>query len=70
MFFLKSLELQVLLCDADEEGRLLLIAVFDVPATQELQFTVSLIKQQFLLLLADCWEVRRRKSCGMFELLN
>ena len=70
MFFLKSLELQVLLCDADEEGGLLLIAVFDVPAAEELQLTVSMVEQELLLLLADCLEFLMRKGCGLFELLN
>lgn len=70
MFFLKSLELQVLLCDVDEEGGLLLVAVFDVPAAEELKLTVSLIEQEFLFLLTDCWKFLRKKGCGLFELLN
>ena len=70
VFFLKSLELEVLLCDIDEEGRLLLVAVLDIPAAQELKFTVSLVKQELLILLVDEWKVRRGEGSGLFELLN
>lgn len=53
VFFLESLELEKLLCDVDEEGGLLLVAVFDVPTAQKLQLTVSLVKQELFLFLAD-----------------